>query len=171
MSDLSSPAHQSVVAALDGIGIDYEVLPCDPSMADTEVFCAHYEIPLACSANTIVVVGKSGTKGYAACVLLADSRLDANTTVRKKLGVRRISFATADETVELTGMVLGGVTPLPLPEHVPLWVDARVMQAPYIILGGGDRATKLKVSPRLFELLPNTEIVADLARLRPLESG
>ena len=63
-------------------------------------------------------------------------------------------------------MVLGGVTPLPMPEHIPVWVDARVMQAPYIVLGGGDRVTKLKISPRLFELLPNTEVVEGLAVLR-----
>ncbi|MEM7406984.1 MAG: YbaK/EbsC family protein [Pseudomonadota bacterium] len=164
---MASPAHEKVVAALAPLGIDYEILPCDPDMADTEVFCRQYDIPLDCSANTILVVGKSGAKGYAACVLLADSRLDVNKVVRKKLGVRRISFASAEETVEMTGMIIGGVTPLPLPDDVPLWVDARVMEAPYIILGGGDRATKLKISPELFHKLPNTEIVEGLAKVRP----
>ena len=169
-SDAHQPdAHQRVVAALSELDIDYEVLACDSSLADTAVFCKHYDIALSCSANTLLVVGKSGAKGYAACVLLADSRLDVNKSVRKKLGVRRISFASAEETIELTGMVIGGVTPLPLPQDIPVWVDARVMQAPYIILGGGDRETKLKISPRLFELLPNTEIVPNLAKLRPPE--
>ena len=161
-----SESHQRVVDALNALTIDYEVMPCDPDLADTEVFCQRYDVPLECSANTILVVGKRGEKRYVACVLLADSKIDVNKVVRKKLDVRRISFASADETVELTGMVLGGVTPLPMPEHIPVWVDARVMQAPYIVLGGGDRATKLKISPRLFELLPNTGVVEGLAVLR-----
>lgn len=158
-----SASHQRVVTALESLAINFEVMPCDPGLADTEVFCAQYDIPLECSANTILVVGKRAEKRYVACVLLADSKIDVNKVVRKKMDVRRISFASAEETTELTGMVLGGVTPLPLPEHIPVWVDARVMQAPYIVLGGGDRATKLKISPRLFEQLPNTEIVAGLA--------
>ena len=166
MSGTPSPEHQKVLDALAQLSIDFEVLPCDPELADTEVFCAHYDIPLACSANTILVVGKAAERRYVACVLLADSRLDTNKVVRKKMGVRRISFASADETVELTGMIIGGVTPLPLPATLPLWVDARVMEAPYIVLGGGDRATKLKISPQLFEHLPNVEVVPDMAKLR-----
>lgn len=162
----SSVEHQKVRDALEALHIDYEVLPCSPELADTEVFCEHYGVPLECSANTILVVGKSGERRYVACVLLADSRLDVNKVVRKKLGVRRISFASAEETVALTGMVIGGVTPLPLPDDLQIWVDERVMQAPYIVLGGGDRATKLKVSPRLFELLPTAEVVPGLANRR-----
>ena len=63
------------------------------------------------------------------------------------MGVRRISFASADETRDLTGMIIGGVTPLPLPEDMELWVDSRVMAAPYLILGGG-------TAPRNFASLP-----------------
>ena len=152
--------------ALAALDIGFEVMSCDPGLADTEVFCAHYDIPLNCSANTIVVVGKAAQRRYAACVLLADSRLDTNKVVRKKMGVRRISFASAQETISLTGMIIGGVTPLPLPDSLPLWVDERVMQAPYIVLGGGDRETKLKISPQLFNLLPNVDIVSGMAKSR-----
>ena len=31
--------------------------------------------------------------------------------VRKRLGTRKASFASSDQTVELTGMQIGGVTP------------------------------------------------------------
>lgn len=166
MAETPSTEHRKVLDALAPLDIDFEVMPCDPELADTEVFCAHYDIPLNCSANTIVVVGKAAERRYVACVLLADSRLDTNKVVRKKMGVRRISFASAEETVSLTGMIIGGVTPLPLPDSLPLWVDERVMQAPYIVLGGGDRETKLKISPQLFNLLPNVEVVPDMAKLR-----
>ena len=154
--------------ALDASGQDYEIMVCDPALADTADFCAHYGIPLASSANTILVKAKTGGERFVACVLLADSRLDVNRVVRKRLGARRVSFASGEETHRLTGMILGGVTPLALPEGLPVWVDARVMEADYIVLGAGVREAKIKVSPLLFETLPAAEIVEGLAV--PLQS-
>ncbi len=84
--------------------------------------------------------------------------------MRKRLGARRVSFASAEQTRELTGMDLGGVTPIGLPPELPLWVDRGVMERDYVILGGGSRAAKLKVSPEIFRHTPNTAIVDGLAR-------
>lgn len=49
--DLVSP---SIAEVLRASGLDYEVLPCDPDLADTAVFCAHYDYPLEDSVNTIL---------------------------------------------------------------------------------------------------------------------
>jgi prolyl-tRNA editing enzyme YbaK/EbsC (Cys-tRNA(Pro) deacylase) len=114
------------------------------------------------SANAIVVKTKTGERKYVACVVLATARLDVNRTVRKKIGARKVSFAGAEETLALTGMDLGGVTPLCLPQDLPLWVDAEVMRRPYIILGGGNRESKIRVLPEIFLHTPNTEIVEGL---------
>ena len=60
-------------------------------------------------------------------------------------------------------MVIGGVTPLTLPSTLRLWVDSKVMQRNSIVLGGGNRSSKIKVSPKIFNYTLNTEIVAGLA--------
>lgn len=146
------------------LGSDYELIDCDPQLADTAVFCERYGYSLDYSANTLLVRSKTGEKRYVACVLLASTRLDVNRTVRKRMGVRRLSFASAEETRAMTGMELGGVTPLALPETLPLWVDAQVMRREFIILGGGDRTSKIKVAPALFLATPNTTIVENLAQ-------
>ena len=88
-------AQERVSHALDELGVDYEVLPCDPDLADTAAFCEHYGYPPDHSANTIIVGSKTEPKQYVACVVLATTRLDVNKTVRKRLGVRKASFATA----------------------------------------------------------------------------
>lgn len=150
-------------AALDASGQDFEILDCDPALADTDDFCRHYGIPPEHSANTILVKAKTGDERFVACVLLADSRLDVNRCVRKRLGARRVSFASADETRQLTGMVLGGVTPLALPDDLPVWVDARLMTAEYVILGAGVRDAKIRVPPAIFHALPNVDVVENLA--------
>jgi len=156
-------AERRVRVTLDASGHPYEVMACDPALADTVDFCAHYGIPASNSVNTILVKAKTGGERFVVCVLLADSKLDVNRTVRKRLGARRVSFASAEETQRLTGMVLGGVTPVGLPEDLPIWVDARVMHVEYVILGAGVREAKIKVAPALFDSLPGVEIVEGLA--------
>ena len=134
------------------------------------MFCEHYGFPLENSVNTIVVKAKTGGERFAACVLLATTRLDVNRVVRKRLEARRVSFAGADETREMTGMEIGGVTPICLPEELPLWVDQRVMDADYIILGGGNRSSKIKISPRIFEHVPSCTVIDGLAKIPSTEA-
>ena len=154
---------ESFTDRLDALGVEYEVIPCDPELADTGAFCEHYGYALEDSANTIVVVGKADPPVYAACVVLANTRLDVNTVVRKRLGTRKASFAGAEETRALTGMAIGGVTPIGLPDGLPLWIDARVMQRERIILGGGGRERKVLAPPAILTAL-GAEVVEDLAK-------
>ncbi|HTC85171.1 MAG TPA: YbaK/EbsC family protein [Candidatus Acidoferrum sp.] len=158
-------ARARLTAALDGRGFDYELFPCDPALADTAAFCAAYGFEPGDSANTIVVVGKSDPRRYAACVALATTRLDVNRTVRDQLGTRKASFAGADETRAITGMEIGGVTPFGLPAELPLWIDAAVMARPRIVLGGGSRDWKVITVPQLLLILPNARVVDGLANL------
>jgi prolyl-tRNA editing enzyme YbaK/EbsC (Cys-tRNA(Pro) deacylase) len=150
-------------AALDPLNVPYELFPCDPALADTAQFCAAYGFSPGESANTIVVVGKSDPRVYAVCVVLATHRLDVNRAVRDKLGTRRASFAGPDETRELTGMEIGGVTPFGLPDGLPVWIDADVMGRSRLILGGGSRTWKVISTPSLLEALPGAEVVEGLA--------
>ena len=150
-------------AYLEQTGFPFEVWDCDPELADTATYCTHYGVPLENSANAILVKSKTGEKKYALCVLLATHRLDTNHTVRKKIGARKVSFATAEETRKMTGMEIGGVTPLVLPNNLQIWIDEAVMQLEYIVLGGGNRSSKLKVSPEVLIIQPEAEVVSGLA--------
>ena len=156
-----------VIEQLDALGGAYELVPCDPDLADTAEFCEAYGYAMEDSANAIVIVGKSDPPSYVMCLALADSRLDVNKVVRKKLGVRKCSFASADETIELTDMQIGGVTPFGTSTPLPLWIDARVMGRERVIIGGGSRDRKLLVPPATLALHPGVEVVPDLARTIP----
>lgn len=162
--DVSAEVSDPVLAAAAGTGQPYEVVACDPDLADTAAFCEHYGYRLDQSANAIVVVGKSEPRVYVACLVLATTRLDVNGVVRKRLGVKKASFASGDETVELTGMRIGGVTPYGLPAGLPIWIDGRIMAIPDVIVGGGSRDRKLLVPPASLAALPGAEVVADLAK-------
>mgnify|MGYP000514801412 FL=1 len=86
------------IERLEATGIEHEIVPCDPDLADTAAFCEHYGFALEDSANTIVVMGKADPPVFAACVVLATTRLDVNKAVRKRLGTRKASFASAEQT-------------------------------------------------------------------------
>ena len=154
----------SVIEAARATGVAYEVVPCDPELADTAAFCAAYGYGLEQSANAILVVGKSEPRVYAVCLVLATTRLDVNGVVRKRLGVKKASFASAEETVEITGMQIGGVTPYGLPTGLPIWIDSRIMACEEVIVGGGSRDRKLLVPPTSLAALPGAEVVEDLAK-------
>lgn len=145
-------------------GLDHEVVPCDPDLADTAAFCAAYGYASADSANAILVVGKSAERPVVCCVVLATHRLDVNGAVRKRLGTRKASFAGADETIERTGgMQIGGVTPFGLPAGIPIWIDADVLSRDRVVVGGGTRDRKILCPPTSLTSLPGAEVVDRLA--------
>jgi prolyl-tRNA editing enzyme YbaK/EbsC (Cys-tRNA(Pro) deacylase) len=148
---------------LEQLGVPFELFPCDPALADTANFCAAYGFQLEDSANTILVIGKSEPPVYAACVVLANSRLDVNKTVKQRLGTRKASFAPAEDTRAITGMEIGGVTVFGLPPDLPVWIDSRVMARERVVLGGGSRSFKVIAAPEILLRLPGAEVVEGLA--------
>ena len=156
-----------VIEVIDRLNVEYEIVDCDPDLADTAQFCDRYGYRLDESANAILVVGKADPRVYATCVVLANTQIDVNKVVRKKFGVKKASFASPEETTKITGMVLGGVTPFGLPATLPVWIDSRVMTCERVIVGGGSRARKIYVDPSGLKALPSSEVIENLAKQRP----
>jgi prolyl-tRNA editing enzyme YbaK/EbsC (Cys-tRNA(Pro) deacylase) len=169
MSAGDIPADDALVAHLETLGVEYELFPCDPALADTAAFCSAYGFAPEDSANTILVIGKASPPTYVACVVLATTRLDVNRAVKQRLGARA-SFAPAEATRALTGMEIGGVTVFGLPAEMPIWVDSRVMERERIVLGGGSRSCKVLAPPAILEALPGVEIVEGLATEPPSQA-
>jgi prolyl-tRNA editing enzyme YbaK/EbsC (Cys-tRNA(Pro) deacylase) len=153
----------SVSEYLAGHGIDHSLMECDPELADTAQFCAAYDIPMENSANAILVASKKPEGSYALCLVLATTRLDVNGTVRKKLGARKVSFATPEDTLHRTGQAIGGVTVFGVPEEIPIWVDGGVLEQEWVIVGAGTRTAKIRVDPVVFSEHDRFEIVDGLA--------
>jgi prolyl-tRNA editing enzyme YbaK/EbsC (Cys-tRNA(Pro) deacylase) len=144
--------EQRVLRAIEGTGEPYQRIDIDPELADTAAFCAAYGYPLDASANCILVASKDDPPAVAACLALATTRLDVNKRVRRLLGVRKLSFAPAGLTRELTDMEIGGVTPFGLPDRIERrWADARIADLDRVIVGGGSRSIKLLVPPAALE--------------------
>lgn len=167
MNELLDPRVQQ---ALDANSLEYRVLACDPALADTAAFCEHYGFALEQSANTILITSRKVEPAkYAFCVVLADSRVDVNKKVCELMGIKRASFADGETTTQLTGMMIGGVTPIGinnLASDLPIYVDSRVMQQTEVVMGGGNRSSKLALHPQELLKLPNVQVVVGLSQLK-----
>jgi prolyl-tRNA editing enzyme YbaK/EbsC (Cys-tRNA(Pro) deacylase) len=161
-----SPAvgHRAVREALAVLGVSFETVSCDSSLADTAAFCDAYGFDPEDCANCIVVASRRPAGQHLATLVLATTRLDVNGRCCELMGVRRASFAPPEQTAELTGMEIGGVTPFGLPQQLqPVWVDAAVLSRQRVVVGGGDRAIKLVVDSSVFSRGPLFEVVEGLA--------
>lgn len=144
---------------------DIGVVRIDPDLADTAAFCEAYSSPMSASANCVVVSGKRGGEvRYAAALVLATTRADVNNVIRRRLDVRKASFAPMAEAVELTGMAYGGITPVGLPADWPILIDQAVADSAELVIGSGVRGSKLLVTGGLLASLPNAEVVEGLAK-------
>lgn len=142
-----------------------QVAPIDPDLADTAALVEATDVRLEESANCLVVLGRRGEiERVAAALVLATTRADVNTVVRKSLDVRKASFMQMERAVAETTMEFGGITPVGLPGDWPVLVDSRVVDAERVVIGSGIRGSKLRLPGALVADLPGVQVIEGLAR-------
>lgn len=162
-------AHPDVIAGLERLGLTYDVMDCDPELADTAEFCAAYGVAPEDSANAILIASRKPPGLHVVCAVLAHTRLDVNGAVRRRLGANKVSFAPADLTRELTGQEIGGVTIFGLPDGLDVWLDSRVRERDEVIVGAGSRSAKIRFDPAQLVGVAGFEFVDDLAKVPDAE--
>ena len=162
---LAAPVTAALRSLAPALAARVEVAPIDPTLADTAAFCAAYGVAPEVSANCVIIAGTRGElTRYAACLVLATTRLDVNGMVRKLLDARKASFAPMDDAVAFSGMEYGGITPVGLPPEWALYLDARVAALPSAIVGSGIRGSKLQAPGEVLAALPGAVVIDGLAR-------
>ena len=122
---------------------------------------------IAISVGLLVYTAVDQTKMYMLTVAeyLSAKSAYSGQTLRIAGRVREDSMQWTEQTRELTGMEIGGVPPLCLPSGLPVWIDAAVMDCDYVVLGGGNRHSKIKADPQILLLQADVEVVPDLAKV------
>lgn len=141
------------------------VVEIDPGLADTAAMTQAYDVPLAASANCVVVAGRrDGAERVAACVVRADTRADVNSLVKRTLDVRKATFLSMERAVAETGMEHGGITPVGLPEGWRVLVDTACLDIDVAVVGSGVRRSKLLLPGARLADLPGAELLEGLGR-------
>jgi Cys-tRNA(Pro) deacylase len=76
-----------------------------------------------------------------AMVLVAGPAQVAWRTLRKQLGQSRLTTASEEEVLAVTGYPIGAVSPLGLPQPLPVYIDDSVTAEEEISIGSGLRGT------------------------------
>ncbi|WP_282948870.1 YbaK/EbsC family protein [Cellulomonas endometrii] len=143
------------------------VTEIDPELADTAAMTEAYDLPLAVSANCVLVSGRrAGEERVAAAVVRATTRADVNNAVKRLLDVRKASFLPMDRAVEESGMEYGGITPLGLPSGYRVLLDASVAAdgeaGGTVVIGSGLRRSKIALPGSVLASAPGVEVVEGL---------
>jgi Cys-tRNA(Pro) deacylase len=94
-----------------------------------------------------------------AMVLVAGPDSVAWKALRKAVGQSRLTMATEDEVLRVTGYVIGTVSPLGLPQPVAVYVDEGVLAEAEISIGSGARGTTVILSSAdLVRALPDAVV-------------
>ena len=88
----------------------------------------------------------------------------------KNIKKENVDEVTSDENSmeevkaeEETKQIYGGISPLGLSENIKIYIDQNVMSREKVFIGGGNRTTKLFLSPHSLQKI-SKGIVLDLAQ-------
>jgi len=99
------------------------------------------------------------TKGKYVMVLIAGPRQINWKTLRQKLGANRLTMASKEEVLSVTGYPLGAVAPFGLTQPIKILVDHSVLGQQTISLGSGVRGTAIILkSADLIQALEDCEL-------------
>jgi prolyl-tRNA editing enzyme YbaK/EbsC (Cys-tRNA(Pro) deacylase) len=143
------------------------VAEIDPAAAGGKELSERYGLPISIGANCVIVEATLNEKKiFAACVALANCKMNFNRAVKKALNARKISFAPLPQVLEETEMEFGSITPFGLPSHWPILLDAQIIQLPRIIIGSGLLKSKLSLPGKALAELPGAIVVEGLGSMR-----
>lgn len=120
----------------------------------TEVISRLWGVLPAQVAKTLVL--RRGSQ-WVLAVACGDARLD-NGKCKEAFG-GRVKMASPEETQVVTGHPVGGVSPLGLPQPLPIYFDIRLQQFQEVVSGAGAKTHALRIRPLRFAELANAQWV------------
>ncbi|MCB9418693.1 MAG: YbaK/EbsC family protein [Ardenticatenaceae bacterium] len=138
-----------VITLLEENNVPYRLLPHQEPVFTVEAAAAQRGIVKEEMVKSILLKEKSGERRYVMACVLGDARLDPQA-VRDYLGDdwRRLSFASAEEILQVAGYVQGAVAPLCLPRKVPVIFDKAIVNCQNVNISSGDPMAGLELNPQ-----------------------
>ena len=137
-----NPKLSLILDLLDGEGITYRRISHEPTRTSEDSARARGE---ALETGGKALLLKAG-EDFSVFVLSAALKLDSQA-VKKRLGVKSLRFATADELMDLTGLVPGSVPPFGEPVlPFPLFVDESIEANDRIAFNAGSLTDSVVLS-------------------------
>jgi prolyl-tRNA editing enzyme YbaK/EbsC (Cys-tRNA(Pro) deacylase) len=128
-----------VIALLEENQVPYRLLPHAEPVFTVETAAAQRGVVGEEMVKSILLKEKTGARRYVMACVLGESRLDPKA-VRDYLAAdwRRLSFASAEEILQVAGYTQGAVAPLCLPDEVLVVFDEAIAHCQNVNISSGD---------------------------------
>src|SRR5689334_1076742 len=139
----------NAMRVLDAHKVDYEAHVYDPARHSADEVAALIGVPPALVFKTLVVLPESG-KGRPLLVMVpADSELNLKALGQEPaVGEKRLRMAAQREAESLTGLLVGGISPLALLQKgFRIFIDRSALDLAQIYVSGGQRGVNLQLAP------------------------
>jgi Cys-tRNA(Pro) deacylase len=156
MSEATAPPH--LVAYLAEHGVDCEIVAPGVPMPTVPAAAAAIGVEVSQILKTLLFDDRNG--GFVVAIACGTGRVD-RARLAAVSGAAKLRVADAPDVLRVTGYPAGGVAPLALPPHLPVIVDAAVMEQPVAWGGAGREELLLRVAPADIVRL-NNATVADI---------
>jgi Cys-tRNA(Pro) deacylase len=145
-----------VAAALDRLGIPYRLFTHSGPVNSLEQAAAERgQRPEQVVRSILFRLDQE----HFAMVLIAGATQVSWRTLRQQLGQSRLTMASEEEVLAVTGYRTGAVSPLGLPQPLPVFVDRSVAAEEEISIGSGLRGTTVILrAADLLAALPEAQL-------------
>ena len=145
-----------VTDLLDSLGVAYKIFKHFTAVSSLEQAAAERSQQPEQVVRSILF---RISNGKYVLVLVAGSEQLSWTKLRRKLGLSRISLASPEEVLRVTGYQIGAVTPVGVSPDIPILVDRSVLAVDEISIGSGVRGVAIILRSReLVQALGDVEL-------------
>ncbi len=128
-----------VIALLDTHGVSYRLLPHSEPVFTVEAAARQRGVVKEEMVKSILLREKAEPRRYVMACVLGHMRVDLQAVRAVLPGEwKRLTFASAEEILAVTGYVQGAVNPLCLPPEIPVVCDEAIAACTKVNISSGD---------------------------------
>jgi Cys-tRNA(Pro) deacylase len=135
--------EREVRAYLEAHGVRGEIRTFEESTHNAELAARELEVELGQIANTILLLVDGAP---VVVVISGDRRIDFKK-VKALRGGKKVRLAGPDDVVAHTGFAVGAVSPVALPEGVPVYLDSSLRRYGTIYPAAGETNNMFRTTP------------------------
>jgi Cys-tRNA(Pro)/Cys-tRNA(Cys) deacylase len=142
---MAKPIKTIAMKLLEGKRIAYETREYDTDTRDAEIIAARLNIPPETMFKTLVVNPPEGQpKAKPMLVMIAANQQLDLKKLAKVVGVKKLKMATHREAEEMTGLQVGGISPLALlNKGFAIYLDQSAQACDKIFVSSGQRGIQI----------------------------
>ncbi len=164
---IPKPGKTNAMRVLDAARVAYTVHSYDAARHSADAVAALLGVAPAMVFKTLVVLPESGQGRPLLVLVPADRELDLKLLgTQPAVGEKRLRMASQREAESLTGLLVGGISPLALLQKgFRLFIDESVLTHERFYLSAGQRGLNLDVAVSDFLRVTNAQPVVTTAPL------